>query len=92
MELHFLPTVPGSMSAMRSNSTLDVFDRKTGKLVKKVALSAHPNNIAVAKDGRIVVGIARDPAALDIVDPATLNSDKKRAGKRQAAQCVRDAG
>src|SRR5215471_20924921 len=38
------------------DSTLDVFDRKSGKLVKKVALSAHPNNIAVAKDGRIVVG------------------------------------
>src|SRR6201982_4202422 len=47
------------------DSTLDVFDRKSGKLIKKVGLSAHPNNIAVAKDGRIVVGIARDPGALD---------------------------
>jgi YVTN family beta-propeller protein len=36
------------------DSTLDVFDRKSGKLIRKVALSAHPNNIAVAKDGRVV--------------------------------------
>jgi len=35
-----------------SDSTLDVFDRRSGRLTKKVALSAHPNNIAVAKDGR----------------------------------------
>ena len=34
-------------------STLDVFDRKTGKPVKQVPLSNRPNNIAVAKDGRI---------------------------------------
>jgi len=46
-----------------ADSTLDVFDRKSGKLIKKVPLSAHPNNIAVAKDGRIVVGIARDPGS-----------------------------
>ena len=75
-ELHSLPTVPRSMSAMKSIPTLDVFDRKSGTLVKKVALSAHPNNIAVAKDGRIVVGIARDPGALDIIDPATLTRTK----------------
>src|ERR1019366_6242629 len=30
----------------------------------------------VAKDGRIVVGIARDPGALDIVDPVTLTRTK----------------
>ncbi|MBV8920715.1 YncE family protein [Bradyrhizobium sp.] len=28
------------------DSTLDVFERKSGRLVKKVPLSAHPNNIA----------------------------------------------
>jgi len=29
-----------------ADSTLDVVDRKTGKIVKKVPLSGHPNNIA----------------------------------------------
>ena len=51
-----------------AESTLDVFDQKTNKLIKKVTLSGHPNNIAVAKDGRIVVAIARDPGALEIID------------------------
>src|SRR6266481_191693 len=49
-------------------SSLDVFDRKSGKLIKKVPLSDRPNNIAVTKNGRIVVGIARGPGALDIID------------------------
>jgi YVTN family beta-propeller protein len=54
-----------------------VFDRKSGKLIKKVALSNHPNNIAVSKDGgRVFVGIARDPGAVDIVDTATLTVTK----------------
>ena len=59
-----------------SQSTLDVFDRKSGKLIKQVPLSNRPNNIAVAKDGRIVVGIARGEGALDIIDPATLTLKK----------------
>ena len=53
-------------------STLDVFDQKTGKLIKKVVLSNHPNNIAVDKRGRVIVGIARGEGALDIVDPQKL--------------------
>jgi YVTN family beta-propeller protein len=57
-----------------ATSTLDVFDQKSGKLIKKVALSGHPNNIAVVKDGRIVVAIARDPGALEIIDGNTLES------------------
>jgi len=60
-----------------ADSTLDVFDRKSGKLIKKVELSEHPNNIAVTKDGgRVVVGIARDPGLLDIIDTATLTRTK----------------
>ena len=56
-----------------ADSTLDVFDRLRGNLIKKVTLSGHPNNIAVAKDGkRILVGIAREPGALDVIDAATL--------------------
>ena len=64
------------MSATSTTSTLDAFDRKSGKLIKQVPLSNRPNNIAVAKDGRIVVGIARGEGALDIIDPATLTLKK----------------
>src|SRR5262249_24923074 len=52
--------------------TLDVFDRQEGALVKQVRLSDRPNNIAVARDGRIVGGIARGHGPVDIVDPNTL--------------------
>ena len=41
-----------------------MFNREGGKLIKQVKLSDRPNNIAVAKDGRIAVGIARGPGAL----------------------------
>jgi YVTN family beta-propeller protein len=57
-------------------SKLDVFEQKTGKLIKSVTLSNHPNNIAVAKDGRIVVAIARGEGALDIIDPVKLEVKK----------------
>jgi YVTN family beta-propeller protein len=60
-----------------ADSTLDVFDRATGALIKKVELSNHPNNIAVTKDGgRVLVGIARDPGALDIIDTTSLTRTK----------------
>src|SRR6478609_1571006 len=52
-----------------SDATLDVFDAKSGRLASKVKLSGHPNNIAATRDGgRIVVGIAEDPGALDVID------------------------
>ena len=52
-----------------STSTLDVFDRESGELIKKIELTARPNNIAVSKDGeRIFVAIARDPGAVDVIE------------------------
>jgi YVTN family beta-propeller protein len=52
--------------------TLDVLDRKSGKLIKKVTLSGHPNIVAVAKSGKIVVAIARGKGGLDVIDGDTL--------------------
>ena len=37
-----------------AESTLDAVDAKTLKVIKKVKLSGHPNNMAVGKDGRRV--------------------------------------
>ena len=60
-----------------SDSTLDVFDRESGTLIKKIALSNYPNNIAVTKNGdRVVVAIAREPGAVDIIDTKTLTLKK----------------
>jgi YVTN family beta-propeller protein len=60
-----------------SDSTLDVFDRASGSLIRKVPLSNHPNNIAVTKNGdRVLVGIARGPGAVDVIDTKTLTRTK----------------
>jgi YVTN family beta-propeller protein len=60
-----------------ATSTLDVFDARSGALIKKVPLSDHPNNIAVTPQGdRVVVAIARGGGALDIVDTKTLTLKK----------------
>ncbi len=60
-----------------ADTTLDVFDRESGKLIKKIPLSNHPNNIAVTKNGdRVVVAVAREPGAVDIIDTATLTLKK----------------
>ena len=73
----FSPDAARVYVSNEETSTLDVFDRKTGKLIKKVALSDHPNNISVTKNGdRIVVAIARGKGGLDIVDAATLTLKK----------------
>jgi YVTN family beta-propeller protein len=54
-----------------------VFDRESGSLIKKVPLSNHPNNIAVTKNGdRVLVGIARGPGAVDVIDTKTLTRTK----------------
>ena len=70
--INFSPDGSRVYVSNESTSTLDVFDQKTGNLLKKVTLSNHPNNIAVTKDGRILVAIARGQGALDIIDPAKL--------------------
>jgi YVTN family beta-propeller protein len=73
----FSPDASRVYVSNEETSTLDVFDRKSGKLIKKVALSDHPNNISVTKNGdRIVVAIARGKGGLDIVDAATLTLKK----------------
>jgi YVTN family beta-propeller protein len=60
-----------------ADTTLDVFDRESGQLIKKVPLTNHPNNIAVTKNGdRILVGIARPPGGLDVIDARTLTRTK----------------
>jgi hypothetical protein len=50
--------------------------REVFSLDSTLALSGHPNNTAVARNGRIIVGIAREAGALDIVDPVSLTRTK----------------
>ena len=48
-----------------AESTLDVVDRKTLKVTRRIPLSGHPNNISISKDGRrVYVGIAVAPGEI----------------------------
>ena len=53
-------------------STLDVADSKTLQVIKRIPLSAHPNNISISRDGRrVYVGIIEAPGGVDVVDTAS---------------------
>ena len=59
-----------------AESTLDVVDGKTYKVIKHIPLSEHPNNIGISKDGgRVVVCIRNDPGMLDVVDTVARVSE-----------------
>ena len=52
-----------------ADNTVWTTDTKTGKLLGKVPLSGHPNNIAITSDGaRVFVGIRQAPGSVDVID------------------------
>ncbi|HEX4346727.1 MAG TPA: cytochrome D1 domain-containing protein, partial [Vicinamibacterales bacterium] len=54
-------------------STLDVADAKTLRVIKRIALTGHPNNVSISKDGRrVYAAVAVAPGAVDVIDTATL--------------------
>jgi YVTN family beta-propeller protein len=58
-------------------STLDVADGKTLKVIKRIPLSGHPNNLAVSRDGRrVYVGIIQAPGGVDVIDTASFQNVK----------------
>lgn len=67
----------------RSEDVLDVRDRKSGKTIKKVALSGWANDAGVTSDGKLIVVCIRntgteavDAGALDIIDSKSLEKVK----------------
>jgi YVTN family beta-propeller protein len=60
-----------------AESTLDVADLKTLKVIKHIPLTNHPNNVAVSKDGkRVYAAIVAGAGAVDVIDAATLTRVK----------------
>jgi YVTN family beta-propeller protein len=58
-------------------STLDVADSKTLKVIKRIPLSGHPNNLAVSRDGRrVYVGIIQAPGGVDVIDTVSFQKVK----------------
>src|SRR5437764_6857140 len=60
-----------------AESTLDVADLKTLKVIKHIPLTNHPNNVAISKDGkRVYAAIVAGAGAVDVIDTATLTRVK----------------
>jgi YVTN family beta-propeller protein len=60
-----------------ADRTLDVVDQKTLKVIRKIPLTGHPNNISISKDGkRVYVSIAVAPGAVDVIDTASMEKAK----------------
>src|SRR5713226_7577464 len=60
-----------------AETTLDVVDQKTLKVIKRIPLSGHPNNIAIGKDGRrVYIAIAVAPGAVDVIDTTSMERVK----------------
>jgi YVTN family beta-propeller protein len=60
-----------------STATLDVVDAKTLSVVKKIALTGPPNNVAIRKDGkRVYVAIQSADGGIDIIDTVAMEKTK----------------
>src|SRR5688572_11689362 len=60
-----------------AEQSLHVVDGKTLQVIKKIPLTARPNNISISKDGRrVYVGIVAAPGAIDVIDTASLEKVK----------------
>ena len=75
-----------------ADTTLDVVDGRTLRVISKVPLTGHPNNIAASRDGaRVYVAIRQAPGAVDVVDTASLQRVKSipriPTDRRGASSC-----
>lgn len=60
-----------------ADHTLDVVDRKSLAVTKKISLSGRPNNVAISRDGRrVYVAIVSPPGAVDVIDTISLEKAK----------------
>jgi YVTN family beta-propeller protein len=63
-----------------ADHTLDIVSAKTLAVIKKVALSGRPNNVAIGRDGRhVYVAIVSDSGAVDVIDTASMERIKSIA-------------
>ncbi|MBV8833903.1 MAG: hypothetical protein JO108_32285 [Acidobacteriaceae bacterium] len=73
----FSPEGTRAYITCEADSSVWVVETKDARLVSKIPLSGHPNNIAVSKDGRLIfAAIVTAPGAVDVIDAQTLRNVK----------------
>src|SRR5665213_2968825 len=69
----FSPDGTRAWITCESEKNVWVVDTKTGRAIRKIALSGDPSNLSVSKDGkRVFIGIREAPGAVDVIDTASL--------------------
>jgi YVTN family beta-propeller protein len=73
----FSPDGARAYITCEADSTVWIVRTKDGHVLAKVALSGHPNNIAVSRDGqRAFVAIVTAPGAVDVIDTGSFKDVK----------------
>jgi YVTN family beta-propeller protein len=73
----FSPNGARAYITCEADSTVWVVETKDGRLLSKIPLSGHPNNIAISNDGRrVFAAIVTAPGAVDVIDAQTLKNVK----------------
>jgi YVTN family beta-propeller protein len=60
-----------------TENVLDVVDRSSSRIIRRVPLGQRPNNVAITPDGRRVYICIRGESSVDIVDTASLEKVKQ---------------
>ena len=78
----FAPDGTRAYISCEAENTLWAVDTKSGKLIAKVPLSGHPNNVSISKDGKhVFVAIVQAPGAVDVIDTVALKNIKSIPAK-----------
>lgn len=73
----FAPDGKRAYITCEAEKTVWAVDTKNAKVIARVPLSGHPNNLSVSKDGlRLFVAIAVAPGAVDVIDTVALKNIK----------------
>ena len=60
-----------------ADNTRDIVAAKTFKVINRIALSGHPNNIGIGRDGRkVYVTIISGKGGVDVIDTASQKDVK----------------
>ncbi len=60
-----------------TEDVLDVVERESGRIVRRVPIGKRPNNVAITPDGRRVYVCIREEAWVDVVDTRSLEREKR---------------
>ena len=65
-----------------SENVLDIVERTSGKMLRRVPIGERPNNVAITHDGRRVYVCIRGEPWVDIVDTTSMEKVKSTRGSR----------